>query len=347
MKPHAALQTAPRDAGTEPATDQLHGPGGKRLTAHPAAQQYLHDAQQRPCGPEDRPQTLDQWEHRCQKPDHRRVGNWLARRVARPAALRVTRVVVPWGIQPHLATFTAWAIGTAAVVALGWGSPAGWLVGAVLLHLWYLLDHVDGQIARYHRCETLDGAQLDYLMHHTINLLVPIGMGWGLNVARDQPAWTLLGVAAGLGLLMLGLVHDARYKAFVKRWKRLRGELVLQGGGGGRPQPPGGPPSGYLRRAAWLMRKLCEVQCLLTAIPLLAMAMYLADDRQLTAGAIYLLLLAVSSLLLSAISLARNLQQQAAEREFAAWFCPAEGYYLAQHDGWWDVCPLDSERTQP
>jgi len=295
---------------------------------------------------DDMPRTLEDWERRCQKADHRRVGNWLARRVARPAALRITRMVAPWGVKPHLATFVAWGVGLAAMVAFGWGTPAGWIAGAALLHLWYLLDHVDGQLARFHRCETLDGAQLDYLMHHTINLLLPVGIGWGVAVARNQPAWTLVGVAAGAGLLLLGLVHDTRYKAFVKRWKRLRGELVLQGGGGGRPAPPTKPGGGMLRRGAWCLRKVCEVHGILTALPLLAVVMYLTSDVRLTAGCIYLLILAGASLFLAAVSLARGLRQEAAEREFAAWFHPAEGCYLTLEEGWWEVHRLDELSTR-
>src|SRR5690606_28980790 len=126
--------------------------------------------------------------------------------------------------------------------------------------------------------------------------------------------------------------------------KRLRGELILQGGGGGRPQPPSGPAGGLLRKGAWWLRKLCEVQGLLTVIPLLAVAMYLADDQRLAAAGAYLWLLATAALLLSGVSLGRNLRQQAAEREFAAWFRPGEGYYLAQEEGWWDVCRLDDIR---
>jgi len=310
----------------------LHGPHGMSQPHGDAADQF--------------PRTLEDWERRCQKPDHRRVGNWLARRVARPAALQITRLVVPWGITPHLATFTAWGVGLAAIVALGWGTPAGWIAGAVLLHLWYLLDHVDGQLARFYRCETLDGAQLDYLMHHTINLLLPVGIGWGVAGARHQPPWTLLGVAAGVGLLLLGLIHDTRYKAFVKRWKRLRGELVLQGGGGGRPAPPARPAGSLLRRVAWCLRKLCEVHCILIAVPPLALAMYLTADVRLTFGGIYLILLAAASLLLSAVSLVRGLRNEATEREFAAWFHPAEGCYLTLEDGWWEVRRLDEFSRQ-
>ncbi len=284
-----------------------------------------------------RPQTWIEWEVRCQKPDHRRVGNGLARKVARPLALRITRVIAPWGVRPHTATFAAWAVGLAAIMAFGWGTAGGWLLGALLLHVWYLLDHVDGQLARYQHRETLDGAQLDYLMHHTLNLLLPVGLGWGIAQATLQGVWTLIGVAAGLGLLLISLVHDTRYKAFVKRWKRLHGELRLHGGGGSRPQPPSAPRRGWLPRGVWCARKLCEVQGVLLALPLIALVRWWADDATLVLPQIYLAGLALTSLALSGITLARNLQREAAEAEFAAWFSPPPGQTLRQIDGWWEV----------
>src|SRR5262245_65873939 len=100
--------------------------------------------------------SLSELEARCQKPDHRRVGNWMARRIARPLALRVTRVVLPMGVSAHAATLAAWAVAMGAVVCFGQGTIAGWLLGAALLQLWYLLDHVDGQLARYYRSESLE-----------------------------------------------------------------------------------------------------------------------------------------------------------------------------------------------
>ncbi len=284
-----------------------------------------------------RPASFAEWERRCQKPDHRRVGSFLARRVARPAALRVTRVIAPWGISAHAATLVAWATGLAAVAAFGWATPGGWLLGCALLHLWYLLDHVDGQLARYHRAETLDGAQLDYLMHHTLNLLLPVGLGWGIAVATRQPAWTLVGVAAGMGLLLLGLIHDTRYKAFVKRWKRLRGELRLLGGGGGRPAPPAAARGNLLRRGVWLARKFCEMPGLLACLPAVAAISWCLGDSGLMLGRCYLVGLSIASLGLSVASLVRAVRGEAAEREFAAWFAPPPDCCLTQVDGWWEV----------
>jgi hypothetical protein len=175
---------------------------------------------------------LAELERRCQKPDHRRLGNWMARRISRPAALRITRVVAPWGISANLATLVAWATGAAAAAAFAWGTVWGWVLGGALLELWYLLDHVDGQLARLRGTASLDGVQLDYLMHHTINLLVPLGVGCGLFAATAQPLWAAGGLLWAVSSLLITLHHDARYKAFIQRLKCVRGQLHVHGGGG-------------------------------------------------------------------------------------------------------------------
>lgn len=142
--------------------------------------------------------TLAQLEKTCQKPDHRRIGSFMARRVARPLALRITWMIAPWGISAHMATFATWAVALGAAGAFAWGTPAGWLIAAALLQLWYLLDHVDGQLARLHGTQSLDGASLDYMMHHTTHLLMPLGIGVGLFIRSLSPYDALAGLAAGL-----------------------------------------------------------------------------------------------------------------------------------------------------
>lgn len=153
--------------------------------------QKLHDVKR---------QAIGDWEafsERCQKPGYRRIGNWFARRVSRPLALHVTWILLPTGISAHAVTFVAWTCTVAAAVAFGCGGNIGWLAGAGLLQLWYLLDHVDGQIARYRERESLDGVQLDYLMHHTVDILIPCGLGFGLFQANDSRGWLVAGLTLG------------------------------------------------------------------------------------------------------------------------------------------------------
>jgi len=177
--------------------------------------------------------SLAELEQKCQKPDYQQVGTWMARRIARPAALRITWCLAPWGVSANMVTSLAWAVSLLAAWAFAAGSAGGWTLGALLLQLWYLLDHVDGQLARLRGTASLDGVQLDYLMHHSVNLAVPIGVGWGMFEQDGQTGWLLAGMVWGWGMLLIGLQNDARYKAFIHRLWAIR-----QQGQGVRLQAP-------------------------------------------------------------------------------------------------------------
>lgn len=280
-------------------------------------------------------------ERRCQKPDHRRIGNWMARRISRPAALRVTRIAAGWGVSANAATLAAWGCGVAAAAAFGWGTVWGWLFGACLLQLWYLLDHVDGQLARLRGTASLDGAGLDYLMHHTINLLLPLGVGYGLSARGGQPLWLLAGLVWGVSLLLATLQHDVRYKAFVQRLKRLRGALEVRGGGGGRPTPQPPAPRSPLRLAAWTAHKACEVHVIMNVLTVVALGQLMLADTSLLAGRAYLLAMAPIAALATAFSILRSQWSQSAEQEFACWYRVPPDCELTFIDGWWLVQPRE------
>ncbi len=285
--------------------------------------------------------SLDDLARRCQKPDYRTTGNWMARRISRPAALHVTRVVARWSVSANLVTLTACACGVGAAIALGWGTIGGWLLGALLLQSWYLLDHVDGQLARLRGTASLDGVQLDYLMHHFVDLLVPLGVGWGLFVRRSEPWWLLGGLVWGLARLLIAMQHDARYKAFFQRLKRVRGRLIVEGGGGGRPAPPPPIPRRLAALTAWTARKSCESHVLMNLLTLAAVVQWLAGDTTLVIAAACLILLLPLAILVATASLIRSQRAGSVEQEFAAWFrVDSDSELILQH-GWWTVRPVE------
>ncbi len=287
---------------------------------------------------------LAELESRSQKPEHRRIGNWLARRVSRPAALRITQLVAPWPVSANMATLAAWAAGVAAGGTFAWGSVAGWMLGAALLQLWYLLDHVDGQLARLRGTASLDGAQLDYLMHHTINLLVPLGIGTGLCVRSMEPLWALAGLLCGVSLLLISLQHDARYKAFNQRLKRVRGQLLVLGGGGGRPEPQPPIPHDPMRLAAWAARKMCEVHVMTNLLTIIALAQFLIGDDRLMIGQGYLIVTTLVAMAVTTWTMVRSMRDHSAEKEFAAWYRVPPGHDLRFDSGWWIVEATDREQ---
>ena len=296
-------------------------------------------------GPEEM-LSLAELEPICQKPGHRFHGNWMARRIARPVALRVTRLVLPLGIGAHFVTVVAMLVGLMAAVALAHGSRAGLIGGAVLLQLWYLLDHVDGQVARYRGTASLSGVYLDYLMHYVVHAACPFGLGWGLFVRTAEPLWFLAGALWSMGTILQGLATDCRLKAFFQRLKWLEGEHRVQGGGGGRPGPAARPPSlrHPLRLVAYLAQKLGEMHVVMNLLGLLAIVSLiypLVAWRSLTCLVGLLALLAPA---VAIMRIARAVSQDLPEREFDLWFpearIGAEGLPHFRVDSTQDVSQL-------
>lgn len=289
--------------------------------------------------------SLTELGRRCQKMGHKQLGTWMARRVSRPLALRITWIIAPWGISAHAATLTAWAVGLLAALAFCLGDRWSWLLAAGLWQFWYLLDHVDGQLARWHRTESLDGAQLDYWMHHVVHLTLPCGLGYGLFAQSQQPLWLFLGFAWGVALLVVGLESDTRAKTFVLRLKRLSGELRVVGGGGGRPQPAARPPKSLVKLATWLIRKSLELHVLMSAVSVLAIIQLLSGDQQLICGRVFVAVLSPLSVFAAGVLVSQSLRKESAEREFAAWFRLPPGAELLFQEGWWVVQRDDSGQS--
>jgi len=290
------------------------------------------------------PSTLDaaEFRRRCLKPDPDRLGTWTARTLGRPAALHVTRLVVPLGMSANHATIGAMLAALGAVIAFGFGTSLGWVVGALLLPLWYLFDHVDGQLARWHRTASLDGTTVDYLMHHSVNMLLPIGLGFGLMLELDSPLWCLAGIVWGWSALVIGLRHDARYKAFVQRLKLLHGELNVVGGGGGRPEAgvtPQRSPKLWLR---WLLLKSYEAHVVMGVLLVVATVRCVAPVAGAWLAAGYVAAMALPAPLLAVMLVVRGFKSDEAEREFTLWYRVRETDMLEFRDGWWHV-----ERATP
>lgn len=279
--------------------------------------------------------SLAELSDRCQKPDHRRVGNWVARHITRPAALPITWLIIPSGISANTLTLIAWGFGSAAAAAFAWGTASSWLAAALLLQLWYLLDHVDGQMARYRGTDSLDGVQLDYLMHHTLNLLVPLGAGFGVFVQTAEPWWLFAGLGWGVGQLSNGLLDDTRYKAFIARLKSLEGELRVVGTANLEIKQIPPIPQSTFRQLVWLARKLGEPHVMMHLILAVALLQLMLTDGTLWIGRAYLAIMAFISIVLAPARLVRSIQRQEAEAEFKAWFhLPADCELSVGKSGW-------------
>nr|WP_233513653.1 DUF5941 domain-containing protein [Micromonospora craterilacus] len=142
----------------------------------------------------------------------------------------VTKATARLGLSPTAVTMVSvvFAVAAAALFATG-GRPA-LVAGAVLLYLGFVLDCVDGQLARYTRNFSAWGGWLDTMADRAKEYLVYAGLGLGATQAGFRYGWAL--AIAAMTLQTVRHMTDAWYGVLHDEAAR-RPKNVGGGGAGG------------------------------------------------------------------------------------------------------------------
>ncbi len=145
--------------------------------------------------------SFRQLRERCQLPvrHHNDVagllfGDW--------ASLPLTKLFVDGGWSPNVATLGMLVCGLAGAalqVAGGWWA----LAGALLLVLYYVLDCVDGEVARWHGVEDMRWGYYDTIFHLLVKPATFLGAAIGCWRALGHAELLILGAVAAVSVLWL------------------------------------------------------------------------------------------------------------------------------------------------
>ncbi|MEU2611891.1 DUF5941 domain-containing protein [Micromonospora sp. NPDC007271] len=145
----------------------------------------------------------------------------------------VTKAAARLRLSPTAVTMISVAFAVAAAVLFGVGGRPALVAGAVLLYLGFVLDCVDGQLARYTRQFSAWGGWLDTMADRAKEYLVYAGLGYGAMHAGFRYGWALAIAAMTLQTVRhmtdtwYGVLHDEA----ARRPRQATGEA---GGIGGR-----------------------------------------------------------------------------------------------------------------
>jgi hypothetical protein len=78
------------------------------------------------------------------------------------------------------------------------------------LQVWYIFDGIDGEIARYKKQTSLTGAYFDILVHYIIHPYIFVCIGLGLYRDTSNLSLLLLGVLAGISVILIPILHDLK-----------------------------------------------------------------------------------------------------------------------------------------
>ena len=199
--------------------------GGITVTARPPARvgvAVLADTPQRSLAAGERLAGLDVDRIRLQESVKREDGFFTTFLVSTWSPLLV-RAARHLGISPDVVTWASMLLGVLAAAAFAVGATAWSAVGALLLYLAFVLDCVDGQLARVTRRFSARGAWLDAMFDRGKEYVVYAGLAVGAVRAGDEPGvWLLAGVALALQTVrhLLDLGYAAQQAADVERLVR-------------------------------------------------------------------------------------------------------------------------------
>ncbi|MFG2105747.1 DUF5941 domain-containing protein [Micromonospora chersina] len=126
----------------------------------------------------------------------------------------VTKAAARIGLDPTAVTMISVAFAVAAAVLFGVGGRLALVAGGVLLYLGFVLDCVDGQLARYTRHFSAWGGWLDTMADRAKEYVVYAGLGYGATHAGFRYGWALAIAAMTLQTVRhmtdtwYGVLHD-------------------------------------------------------------------------------------------------------------------------------------------
>lgn len=160
----------------------------------------------------------------CQKPDYKSKGNWMARHITREMAIPITWLVLHTPLSANAITLISILISFAGMLFLACPHKVIFFIGALLFQLWYLLDHVDGQVARYRKQSSLTGLYFDFLSHYVVHSLLFFGLSLHAYFSTRFLIMLFLGFLGSFGFALLQTFFDCKYRAYYVGLKNSHGK---------------------------------------------------------------------------------------------------------------------------
>lgn len=178
-------------------------------------------------------------------------------RIHRRASIHLTLLLLRAGVRPNQVSVAMMAIGAAGAALMALPSGTANAAGFVLVYLAFLLDKVDGEVARVRGEQSARGLLLDRFHHNIVEPSLFLAAAFHAHRATDSVPVLLAGP---LVMLLANLIDENQHVTpyiFVKRTRE---------GARFAATPPPPAPAAALRAARWL-RPLKGFRMLIVALP--------------------------------------------------------------------------------
>lgn len=133
---------------------------------------------------------------------------WHGKYIARPVSIYITALFLKIGLSANVATLIFLLSGIAGSILLTFADKMLFFTGMLLIELWYILDHVDGEVARYRKQTSVTGFYFDSMSHYISHPMIFLCVGLGLYNAYGDIGLFVTSAIAGYSIIMVTAVED-------------------------------------------------------------------------------------------------------------------------------------------
>ncbi|PYI94562.1 MAG: hypothetical protein DME97_00890 [Verrucomicrobia bacterium] len=145
-------------------------------------------------------EQIDRIEKKFLRASGKSQDGFVSRYLNRPISRAITRLLLRFPATPDAWTWLIFPIPVIGSLVLSHGTYSSFVWGLVLFQIFSILDGCDGEIARAKFMESERGRKLDDLFDVLSNILLVLGLGFGLRQAHPRFGWLYLveGIVAGV-----------------------------------------------------------------------------------------------------------------------------------------------------
>jgi len=146
---------------------------------------------------------------------------WFSRVITRTISLYLTKLFLYTSITPNQITLLVVFFGLLSALFFSFGIHTYDIIASLFFMFKYILDGVDGNIARYRKSGSTMGFYFDRLQHRLVEPLIFIGLGYGAFVRGGNELFILMGALIALSLLWVPAIIAEKVRAFYDKGKKI------------------------------------------------------------------------------------------------------------------------------
>jgi|TARA_B100000315_G_scaffold110450_1_gene101288 phosphatidylglycerophosphate synthase len=214
---------------------------------------------------EDLTKSIDELKRICFKGNYEKLPVY-PRYVTHKISIRIVRLLLHTSITPNQITLFSIVAGMTSCILLATAIPIYFFIGALILELYYVIDAVDGQLARYKKLSSMTGGYLDYVSNYIVHPCVFFCIGLGILRCSGNILPIVFAFSASVSVTLISVFSECKYNVFVSAIKKASSVKVKKIDGGEKSEVRLSAP----RYLFSLLHKLCTYPTIMNSIVLVA-----------------------------------------------------------------------------